>query len=308
MYLNPCKFTEMKIVTNRIVILAIIITFGFFIPKLSHAIEVDSLTTLAIDTTAKPVISKKQQRRQARKDLKQHFFINIGITFAKLHSTVRFEGPEGLLSTQVGLERHLGLASQKNIYFTTFIYRITPRSGLFASYYGLNRNNAYQLQNDIIFKGDTLKKGSLIQAYFNTQVFSIGYLLSILKSENSFLGVYFNAYLINVTTGVNSEVLDFDKSVGVIAPLPNFGMLAIFSLKKWLSLSGGMGIFFLNTNGLNGTFVDMNFHMAFKPAKWLSLNIGYQVFNVTAGFPVDSFRAIIDYNFSGPSAGIAFRF
>ena len=297
----------MKVIINRILLL-LIITFGFTLPGLAYVNQFEADTAIIADTVNKAELSNKQLRKQARKNLKQHFFINIGVTFAKLHSTVRFEGPEGLFSTQLGLERHLGLASQKNIYFTTFIYRATPRSGLVASYYGLNRNNAYQLKNDIIFKGDTLKKGSLVDAYFNTQVFSIGYLLSILKSEESFLGVYFNAYLIDLTTGINSEVLNFDKSVGVFAPLPNFGMLAIFSLKKWLTLSGGMGIFFLNTNGLNGTFVDMNFHLAFKPAKWLSLNIGYQVFNVTAGFPVDNFRAIIDYNFSGPSAGIAFRF
>jgi hypothetical protein len=274
---------------------------------LSYAIEFDSLTSITTDTT-KPVISKKQKRKQARNELKQHFLINIGFSIAKLHSTVRFESPSGLFSTQLGLERHLGLVSQKNIYYSTFIYRITPRSGLFSSYYGLNRSNAFELKNDIIFLGDTLHKGSLIDAYFKTQVFSIGYLLSVLKSENSFLGIYFNAYIIGLTTGIGSEVLNMDHSVGIIAPLPNFGMVAIFELKKWLVISGGIGVFFLNENGLNGTFVDMNFHLAFRPAKWLTLNIGYQSFKVTAGFPVENFRAVIDYNFSGPSAGIAFRF
>ena len=214
----------------------------------------------------------------------------------------------GLLSTQVDFERHLGLEDRKSIFSGSFLYRITPRSGLFASYYRLYRSNSYQLDYDIIFEQDTLNAGEIVGGYFNTDVFSIGYMLSILKNENSFLGAYFNVYLLNVKAGITSEVFDFHKSTGILAPLPNFGLLAIFQLKKWLAISGGVGMFFLNTQGQNGSFNDIHAVVEFNPAKWVGISVGYYMFDVKVSWPVEDFRAHAAYNYSGPSVGLSFKF
>ncbi len=221
---------------------------------------------------------------------------------------MRFEGPYGLLSAQVDFERHLGLEDRKSILSGSFLYRITPRSGLFATYYRLYRSKSYNLDYDIIFLQDTIKAGEIIGGYFNTDVFSIGYMLSILKNENSFLGAYFNVYLQNVKAGITSEVFDFHKSTGILAPLPNIGILAIFQLKKWLTISGGIGMFFVNAQGLNGSFNDIHAIVEFNPAKWVGISVGYYLFDVKVSWPVEDFRAHAAYNYSGPSLGLSFRF
>jgi hypothetical protein len=164
------------------------------------------------------------------------------------------------------------------------------------------------LEQDIVFDGDTLKKGSLLGAYFNSAVFSMGYILSILTDERSFLGAFFNAYVINLETGLESEVLGYDQSIKFLAPLPNFGLVAMFSLTRWMTLSGSFGTFFLNTQGINGTFNNIVAMLSFKPTKWLGLDIGYSIFDVSVGFPWEDFRTIIDYNYNGPSLGLTFRF
>ena len=251
---------------------------------------------------------RKTARIAARKQLNKHFYLILDGIYADVNSQVRFEDPDGLLSAQVNFERHLGLQDRKMLYVGRFVYRATPRSGLFASYYRLYRQNSYELENDIVFLGDTLKKGLLAQGFFNTDVFSIGYLLSILKEENAFFGAYFNLFLINVQAGVRSEVFDFDESTGLLAPLPNFGLVAMFKLKNWVSLAGGVGIFFLNMQGLNGNFLDVNASVTFTPVRWLGINVGYYLFDVNAGWPVEQFRAYANYNYSGPSFGLTFSF
>lgn len=271
------------------------------------------LADIQHDTTAQKThkekkVEKKALRKQERKDLNQHFRIGLVGTYASLNSLVRFEGPFGLLSSQIDFERHLGLEDRKSIFSASFLYRITPRSGLYAAYYGLNRDVQYALEDDIIFLDDTIKKGIAIGGYFNTQVFSIGYLLSLIKSEKSYLGAYFNVYVINIGAGVYSEVFELDRSTGVLAPLPNFGLLAVFELKKWLSISGGVGMFFLNAEGLNGSFNDAHILVEFSPAKWVGISVGYYLFDVRVGWPVEEFRAYAEYNFSGPSLGLSFRF
>jgi hypothetical protein len=289
----------------KIYIVLVLLLFSFF----SHAqTEVASDSVENPQTRKEKKAERKEQKIVERKALTQHFRFSVAAVYASLNSTVRFEGPKGLFSTQIDFEKHVGLEDRKFIYAGTFTYRITPRSGLFASYYRLYRQNSLNLEDDIVYEGDTLKKGLLINGYFNTDVFSIGYLLSILKEEKSFFGVYFNLYVINIQAGIRSEVFEFDKSTGVLAPLPNFGFLAVFQLKKWMTLSSGLGIFFLNTNGLNGSFLDVNAVASFYPTKWLGLNIGYYIFDVKVGLPVDQLRAIASYNYGGPSFGVAFKF
>ena len=251
---------------------------------------------------------RKAHRIYERKHLTKHFRIGMVGAYADINSTARFEGPKGLFSTQVNFERHLGLDDRKTIFAGSLVYRITPRSGLLATYYRLYRKTGTNLEDDIVFLNDTLKKGLLVEGYFNTDVFTIGYLFSILKDEKSFLGAYFNLYVINIQAGIRSEVFEFDKSTGILAPLPNFGILAAFQIKKWLGISGGVGIFALNTHGLNGSFIDVNAAVGFNPTKWLSITVGYYFFDVTVGWPVDDLRAYINYNYTGPSLGLGFKF
>lgn len=251
---------------------------------------------------------QKTYRKEKRKQIDQHFRIAIVGTYADINSMIRFEAPGGLISAQLDFERHLGLEEKKFIYSGSFIYRITPRSGLFALSYRLHRKSEYELKRDISFLGDTIKKGALISGYFNTQVLSIGYLLTLLETKKSFLGAYFNMYVIKVDAGVYSDVFHVNKSTGLFTPLPNFGILAIFQLKKWIALSGGVGIFFLNVDGMNGSFHDAHALIEFSPTKWLSLSFGYYLFDVDVGWPVGDFRAYAEYNFQGPSVGLNFRF
>ena len=251
---------------------------------------------------------RKEKRIYERKSLTQHFRIGLTGAYADLNSTIRFEGSKGLFSTQVNFERHLGLEDRNMIIAGSFIYRITPRSGFGATFYRLYRQASTNLENDIVYEGDTLKKGLLVKGYFNTDVFTFGYLLSILKDQKSFMGAYFNLYLINVQAGIRSEVFEFDESTGLVTPLPNFGIIAAFQLKKWVGITGGIGVFALNTEGLNGAFVDFNVEVEFNPTKWLGLTVGYYFFDVTIGWPVEDFKAIINYNYTGPSVGIGFKF
>ncbi|NOX48760.1 MAG: hypothetical protein GXO89_17460, partial [Chlorobi bacterium] len=194
-----------------------------------------------------PKTERKSNRKEKRKEFNKHFLLSLAVTSADINSNVRFESPNGLFSTQIDLERHLGLTDKKALASALFIYRITPRSGLFSAYYGLGRDNTVELQNDIIFKGDTIHKGSSVRSYFNTYNFNIGYIFSILTAEKSFLGAYINLYVIDIKTGVESETFNFKKSLEYLAPLPNFGLIAQFSLKDWLSLSGSYGMFFYNS-------------------------------------------------------------
>ncbi len=168
---------------------------------------------------------RKETRKKARKDIPERFRIGLYGTYAFINSSARFEGPNSILSVNIDLEEHLGLTSQKMIYYGTFIYHITPRSGINAMYYSLNRDKDHVLDRDIIFLDDTIPKGQTASAYMNTSIVSFGYIYGIIANENSFLGAFINLYLADVKVGVNSEAFEIKKSSQYYAATPNFGII-----------------------------------------------------------------------------------
>jgi len=251
---------------------------------------------------------RKAKRKLARQQLSQHFSIGVHATYAYINSAARFEEKNGILSASIDLEEHFGLENEKMVYSGFIIYRITPRSGVNGLYYQLNRNQDNVLDQDIIFQDDTIKKGTQISGYFNTQVISFGYMFSILTESKAFLGLIVNFYLTDVKLGITAEAQDIKRNVTYIAAIPNFGLAASFQLRKWLTLAGGIRLFFYNSSQLSGTFNDVQILAEFNPTKWLGLSVGYQVFDVKSKFPEDNFNVYVDYNLKGPTVGLRFRF
>jgi hypothetical protein len=270
-----------------------ILIFLIALPILNIAQSKVSSTSVRLNS------NKKKIRKESRKLYGTDAFIN---------SSARFEGPNSILSVNIDLEEHLGLRSEKMIYYGTFVYRFTPRSGINAMYYSLNRNTDRILKEDIIFLGDTIPKGIVVSAYMNTSIISIGYLFSIIADENSFFGAFVNVYLANIKVGISSDVFEVKRSTQYYAATPNFGLLASFKLKQWMSISGGIGFFFLDTEDWSAAFQDLQITADFFPVKWLGLSVGYQAFDIRGTFQENKYTAHLNYSIKGPAFGIKFRF
>ncbi len=239
---------------------------------------------------------------------KKHVRVSVIGIHSKVSSSMRLEGERGILSAQINFENHLGLEDTKNIYAVSVVTRLTPHSGLYGSFYSLNRKNTIILEEDLPIGSDTLKKDMLIDGYFNTTVFSFGYLHSILKDDKAFFGAYLNLYVIQLKAGLRSEIFDFNKSIVLFAPLPNFGVLAAFQLNRSFSIAGSLGIFFVDNKDMTGTFIDANFGVSYNPLSWVGISAGYYIFDVRVGWPVEGVVGYANYNYGGPSLGVTFQF
>lgn len=176
------------------------------------------------------------------------------------------------------------------------------------TYYGINREKSWQIDKDIIFLNDTIHAGSNTKAYFNTQVISTGYLFAVLKDPNSFLGAYLNIYMMMLNTGVKSDLLNINSGVKMTAPLPNFGLVAMFKLTNWLNMDANIGFFSLHTKTFGGTIYNLNISFLFNATKWLGFNLSYQEFDINVFFPSNTINTNIDYNFRGPALGVQVKF
>ena len=252
-------------------------------------------------------LEKQQEKIQLRNSHKQ-FAIKLAYVYAFLDTEVSFELSQGNLSSTLSLEDDLGLPSKSYFFTGSFLYRITPRSSIYAMYYGINRLENSQTNKDYIFKDETIPAGTNIQSYFNTQVISAGYMYSVLRDPNAFLGFYLNLYLMFLETGMDSDFGDINSDIKLAAPLPNLGLIASFKLTNWLNLNGGVGFFALNTRDFGGSLYNFDISLMAKPIRWLGISLSYQKFDVRVYFPSDNINSAVDYNFMGPALGLSFIF
>ena len=261
--------------------------------------------------TIKTKESRKVDKEKEKLDLRyshSRFTIKLDYVYASLDTKANFQINNGVFNVSIGLEDNLGLPGQKFFFTGSFAYRITPRSGIYALYYGLNRQEVIVADQDYYFLDDTIPGGASITSFFNTQVISAGYMLSILKNPDAFLGAYFNIYFMMLETGVYSNTNIIDAKVVFLAPLPNFGVLAAFRLTNWLYLDGSIGFFSLHTSDFGGAIHNYNVSLVFRPVQWLGINLSYKKFDVNVDFLSNNINTTIDYNFRGPSFGLSFIF
>lgn len=239
------------------------------------------------------------------KEFRPRFALSIQGMYAFLDTELRFITPKGLFSFQVNFEDNLKMVEQSWIFSTSMIYRITESSGIYAMYYRLSRKHTFVLQDDIIVPDDTLTTGSKVSPFFNTEVYSLGYLFTILQKEKVFLGSFFNLYIMNINTGFESNLEAFNKQYRFLAPFPNFGLITDFYVSDWMHISGSIGIFFVNEiNGVGGKINDFNFAITFLPIKNWGISMGFQVMDILVYSKEDDYKMEIYYNFKGPSVSI----
>ena len=278
--------------------------------SLPDSLTMISDTSLALERKSRKEI-RNQRRELSKKELKEshnRFLIEGAYVFAHLDTKVVFNLPNGMVKLVVGLEQDLGLPRSSAFFSGSCIARITPGSGIYFNYYGFNRSRHNSLKKDIFWGGDTIHADVEADIYFKTQVISAGYILSILRKPDSFLGAYLNFYVMPLSIGINTNSQFKNASLKVVAPLPNIGLVAVFSLTKWLYVYGNVGFFSIYTDFWGGYLQDLNLALKVRTTKWLSFSIKYQKFMVNASFPNEEIDTHVIYDFQGPAVGVVLNF
>ncbi len=295
----------------------IVLTLLIFVTHFSYAQNIENPELKKADTISKKEQKKenKEERKVILKESRQRFRIKGTSFFANLNTTLSFQlPPNGHLSANISLEDDFGLEDRRSFFVGAFLYFITPRSGLYAQYYNITRQNVHVTKKEYTFLDHTIPVGSEITAYFNTRVLSVGYLLTILRDSNVFLGAYFSVYFMDIGAGVYTSESIINENINFVAPLPNFGVIANFKLYPWLFFDANLGFFSISLEDIpfGASIYNVSVALVFKPTKWLGISTSYEMFdvNIDTAFDVASSEipTNIEYHFKGPALGLLFSF
>ena len=274
--------------------------------KLRQDYYYDTLTKKEVRKRVKEL--NKLEQKHILKESHSRFIFSLNYVYAVLDTRVSFNRPGGITSITIGLEDHLDLPRQSFFFSGSLIYRLSVRSGLYASYYGFGRSKFHRLDRDIIWKGDTIPAGTNVEAFFNVNVISAGYVYSIMTDPKAFLAAYIAVHTMIIKTGVRPGIGFADFPLDAVAPLPSIGLIFRFRLNDWFALTGNIGAFSLYVDALGGYVQNLEFAGVFRLAKWMELSLSYQKFFVQALFPEDKINTTVDYDFKGPALGVVIHF
>jgi hypothetical protein len=239
---------------------------------------------------------------------RSRFQIQLNGIYSVLETNLRFESATGLLGVKINFEENLGMDKYRIMPMVQARFNLKGRHNIFAMYYGLPRDAYYVTKKDIEFSGRLVEAGTVIFSYFNTNVYSIGYMYDAVSDNRSRLGLFVNFYILTVATGISSAVEPINESFRVTAPLPNFGAQAYYKINRWFGVSGLFSLFFLSIDDYAGSIHTIGAQMDFYLTRWLELGLGYYLFDLNLEVSKTQFAGLFDYLYQGPYLGLGFRF
>ena len=265
-------------------------------------------TVLLILSVLGPVKSQSSDSSDVARTLKRsRFQIHLNGIYSILETNLRFESATGILGVKINFEENLGMDKYRIMPMLNARFNVKGRHNIFAMYYGLPRDAYYVTKRDIEFGDRYVEAGTEIFSYFNTNVYSLGYMYDAVSDARSRLGLFVNFYVLTVATGISSDTESINESFRITAPLPNFGAQAYYKINRWLGVSGMFSMFFLSIDDYAGSIHTLGGQLDFYLTRWLEAGLGYYVFDLNLEVSKTQFTGMFDYIYQGPYLGLGFR-
>lgn len=236
------------------------------------------------------------------------FHIKVNGIYAILETNIRFESTNGIMGAKINFEDQLGMDKYRLMPMFTATFNIKNRHNLFGMYYGLPRDSYFKTKREFEFNDKIFEVGTEIFSYFNTNVYSLGYMYDAVRDSRSHLGLFVNFYILTIGTGVSASSGLVNENFDVTAPLPNLGAQAFYKLNKRMGFSGIFSIFFLSVGDYSGAIHTLGGELDFYLTRWLELGLGYYLFDLNIEAETPQFTGIFDYIYQGPYLSLGFRF
>ena len=240
----------------------------------------------------------------------------VGSFFANLETTVRVDGTNGTLGTEISFERNLGLDDTKTRPVAQAFWRFRERHRLDFTYLNLDRSGDSVSSVDIRFGDQVFQANLPLQAFFDVEIFNIGYSYSILFDEKKDWSVGLALSFQDLEVGLLGTVIDqplaLSESDSVLAPLPTFTTRFSYALTPNWILDADAGYFTIGVDlgdgRLDGTIVSVSAGLRWKPIERFSLSLVYKYFDVDADVEASRLNWAVDYRYHGPGVFIAAHF
>lgn len=244
------------------------------------------------------------------------FSMGLGAGFVRFDTNFKFTDKGSGLSAFVDAEGTLGLPESETVGVIYGRYRFSKKHALGFSTFRVRRENA--LFADHVNLGDWTITGTATLTD-NTSFYFLNYSYTFMQDERARVFGSFGLYGLDLSYRLDlfgnieyqGEPLDedtYEAEASVFAPLPMFGVDAVFALtsKWWLStritMVGG------SHQDISAGILDTSVRSGFEFSKHVGVVLGIEYFSASVTIDSDDLKTDVSYGFDGVFLGLTLRF
>lgn len=234
------------------------------------------------------------------------FFVSLGSFILSTDTKVRLDGKidDGSL---VDWEQKFGKGDVTRFRIDGF-WRFADRHKVRFLWFNNRRTNSTTLDEEIEWGDETFPVNAKVKGEFDFDVYELAYEYAFLRRPSyeltGTIGLHYTdlSLALSARGSVNDGQIsgDIRKEASVGAPLPAFGLRALWTLPYNLSLDASAQYFALSIDEYDGSLADYKVVLTWQPKKWLGLGIGYNQFGVDVNIGKDKFNGSLDWSYRGP--------
>jgi hypothetical protein len=238
--------------------------------------------------------------------------VKLGGFVAAFNSDLAF----GVNSTGVSInaEELFGLDSSLTVWRGEIMYRPgkSLRHQVDFIYSAYHRDGSTTLADDIEIDGVTYPVGTQMDSVFNFDIFRGTYSYALLQDERMRIALGLGLYAVPLEYGFTATTTGPGGSrssvegADVILPLPALALRSEFQLVPRLYLNASIDAMYLEIDSFQGSLLDVNVGLEYRPWKHFGLGVGYNSLSVSvtgeeasSDYPGADFVGSVDVRYTG---------
>jgi hypothetical protein len=177
---------------------------------------------------------------------------------------------------------------------------------IYASYH---RDGSSTLSEDITIDGVTYPVGAQVDSLFDFDIIRGTYSYAVLQDERMRIALGLGVYAVPLEYGLSIETTGGRSSVegaDTTLPLPALALRGEFQLIPRLFLNAGIDAMYLEISDFQGSLLDVNLALEYRPWKHVGFGVGYNGLSVhvegesdDSDYPGVDFVGNVDVRFAG---------
>jgi hypothetical protein len=207
-------------------------------------------------------------------------------------------------------EELFGLQSKLTVFRLDATYRPgkSKRNQLDFTYASYNRSGNTTLSRDINIGDITIPADAYVETVFDFNIARLTYSYAVLQDERMRIALGLGVYTIPLKYGLSYTTTQKYGVEGadITLPLPAFALRGEFQLIPKLFLNASIDAMYLKISDFQGSLLDVNIALEYRPWKHFGLGLGYSALSVyveaqgtSSHYPGADFVGSVDVQYAG---------
>ena len=236
--------------------------------------------------------------------------VKLGGVYAAFDSKVGF-GVNNRTGATLDGEDLLGLDDHLTVFRADAMYRPgkSLRNQLDFTYASYDRDGSATLSKAINIRGTTYPVGARVDSTLNFDIIRGTYSYALLQTERIRVAVGLGIYAIPLEYGLKIQTGGGRSSINgadTVLPVPAVALRGEFQVLPKLFLNAGIDGMYLDIDDFQGSLLDVNVGVEYRPWKYVGFGVGYNFLSVqvegqdsSSNYPGADFVGTADVRFSG---------